>query len=175
LKLQLRVKSDMFVASRMWNEGRSGSGSQGNCWQGRDKSLCCVRKCWHSAEVWDFTPSFPVWSSKREAKLDVRLLPVPVCGATQPPEEKSRRTLSATEGRSHQGTLTSQLYQRLPTSGRARSRSPELCVGTVKSGGRAWRLSHIFCSVRLQVWLLWKNVHRQLVPSYRLTKLEFMP
>ena len=32
---------------------------------------CSGGKCWHNADRLDFTPSFPVWSSKREAKPDV--------------------------------------------------------------------------------------------------------
>jgi len=65
---------------------------------------------------WDFTPSFPVWSSKREAKPDVRLLPVLVCGATRPPEEELPDYIGNYR-RSLQGTLTLQLSLASPTSG----------------------------------------------------------
>jgi len=71
------------------------------------------------------SPSFPCVVLQDGGKARRRAASGAGLWTTRPPEEKSRPTLSATEGRSLQGTLTSQFSQRLPTSGSIGSRSPE--------------------------------------------------
>jgi len=66
------------------DESESGNRSQGTVGKGAAKSLCRAGECLAQCPL-DRTSLFPfhVKSSKRETKLDIGLLTVPVCRSTQ--------------------------------------------------------------------------------------------